>query len=421
MKTARNKIYRLLRWSERYTKTDMLYLAKGGFWVTSGQFITSALSLFLIVAFANLLSKESYGMYRYILSLAAVLNIFVLTGMNSAVSRAVAAGDEGVLKVSVIHQLKWNLLMLSAFWVLGGYYFVNGNDLLATSLFILGIFVPSTLALNTYSAYLQGKKEFKIANIFNSTSVFIYVVGVLAAILLSGEVVWIVAAYAITSFATTLFFYFFTLYKYKPPTAIDFKDTLKYARELTLIRLLGPIVSQIDKIVLVHFWGPAQLAVYTLAMAVPVRAMSIIKNWVILGFPKFATKTPEEINTVFYRRIFQGMFIGAVVAVLYIAVSPYLFKYLLPQYLDGIIYSQVLAISFIFAMPGRYVGLLFESQKLSRQIFINSVISSALALLLYVILGIWGGVFGLVLAHVLKSFLGTLIEIIIWRKYSSSY
>ena len=418
MKTARNKVYHFLRWSEKYTKTDMLYLAKGGFWVTSGQVITSALSLFLIIVFANLLSKESYGMYRYILSLAGILNIFVLTGMNSSVSRAVAAGNEGVLKISVIHQLKWNLFMLAAFWMLGGYYLINGNDLLATSFFILGIFVPSTLALNTYSAYLEGKKEFRVASIFNVISVFIYVIGILTAIILSGEVIWLVIAYGATAFVTTLFFYIYTLYKFKPPTAVDFKDTLRYARELTLIRLMGPIVSQIDKIILVHFWGPAQLAVYWLAMAVPVRAMAIIKSWVKLGFPKFVTKTPKEINTVFYRRILQGMFIGAVVAILYVLVSPYLFKYLLPQYLDGIIYSQILAISFIFAMPGRYVGLLFESQKLSRQIFINSIINNILALLLYVVLGIWGGILGLVIAHVLKSFIGTLINMIIWRRWS---
>ena len=37
----KNKTYKLLRKSEKYTKTDMVYLTKGGFWLTLGQIISS--------------------------------------------------------------------------------------------------------------------------------------------------------------------------------------------------------------------------------------------------------------------------------------------------------------------------------------------------------------------------------------------
>jgi len=418
MDNLRAKTYNLLRKSEKFFKTDMVYLAKGNFWVTFGQSINSILSLILIIAFANLLPKETYGLYRYILSLAGILNVLTLTGMNRSVSRTIAAGNESVLRISVKYQLKWNLLMLAAFWILAGYYFMNSNDIFAVSFFILGIFVPSTLAFNTYCAYLDGKKEFKIANILSVVSTIVYVAGVLATILLSGEVIWLIAAYAVTTFASALFFYIFILHKFKPPIASVDKETLRYGRELSYIRIIGPVVSQIDKIILAHFWGAAELATYWLAMAVPGRAISFLKRWVGIGFPKFAAKTSKEINTVFYRRIFQGMSIGVVISVLYILISPYLFKYLLPQYIDGVFYSQILAVSFIFAMPNRYISLLFESQKLSRIIFVKEIIQSIIAILLYVVLGIFGGILGLVIAHVLNSFIGMLINIIMWQKNS---
>lgn len=414
--SIKQKIYNFLRRSEKYTKTDMVYLAKGGFWVAFGQSINSILSLVLIISFANLLPKETYGLYRYILSLAGILNIFTLTGMNSAVARAVAAGNEGALKASVKYQFKWNILMLAAFWVLGGYYLANENTLFAASFFILGIFVPSTLALNTYGAYLEGKKEFKTASISSVISTLVYVVGILVAILLGGEVIWLIAAYAGATFASTTFFYIFVLRKFNPPAAATARETLTYGRKLSFIRLIGPITAQLDKIILAHFWGPAQLAIYSLAMAVPARAISFIKNWVGIGFPKFATKTPEEINTVFYRRISQGMFIGGAIAVLYILTAPYLFKYLLPQYMTGVVYSQILAISFIFAMPNRYLSLIFESQKFSRLIFIRSAIQSVIAISLYMVLGILGGILGLVTAHVLNTLTSSIIGIAIWRK-----
>lgn len=412
---GKQHLYTILRKTEKYTKADMVYLAKGGFWITFGQSISTLLSLVLIVAFANLLPKETYGTYRYILSLASVLNIFALTGMNSAVARSVAIGHEGVLRTAVKYQLKWNLLMFAAFFILGGYYFAKGDIQFATSFFILGVFVPPTLALNTYGAYLEGKKDFKTASVSSVTSTSLYVMGVLAAILLSGSVIWLITAYALTTFTATLLFYIFIIRKFKPPPAMEAEETLKYGRELSFIGLIAPISSQIDKILLTHFWGPAQLAVYSLAMAVPDRAVSIIKNWVGIGFPKFSTKTPEEINTVFYRRIAQGMAGGAIFTIAYILISPYLFKYVIPQYLEGVFYSQILAINFIFAMPIRYLSLLFESQKFSRIIFIKSLIQNSIAIALYIILGIWGGILGLVIAQITNSFIGMVVNIIIWK------
>lgn len=407
-----------LRWSERYTGLDMVYLTKGSFWITFGQVTSNALSLFLIIAFANLLPKETYGLYRYILSLGAIMGVFSLTGMNSAVARAVATGHEGALRVSVRYQLKWNLLMLAAFWTLAGYYFIRGDSLFATSFLILGLFTPATLALNTYGAYLEGKKDFRLASISSVISTFIYVLGMLATMLLSREVIWLIITYSAVTLGSTLFFYIFTLRKFKPPHT-PAGDTLKYGRELTFIGVISPIASQIDKIILAHFWGTAQLALYSLAMAVPDRATGLIKNWVGLGAPKFATKAPEEINKIFYTRIIQGMIVGSICFVGYLVIAPYLFKYLIPQYLDALIYSQILAVSFIFAIPNRYVSLLLVSQKMSRIIFINSMIQNITRIILYVVFGISGGIMGLVLAFVLMSLLGMLVNVTMWRRNSS--
>lgn len=416
MDRLKNHSYNFLRWSEKYLKTDMIYLTKGGFWVTFGQMTSNILSLILVIAFANLLPKETYGTYKYILSIVGMLNIFTLTGMNNAVTRAVAAGNDGALRTSVRYQLKWNLLMFAAFLIISGYYFFNGDILFATSFLIFAFFTPLTLAFNTYGSYLEGKKNFQLASIASIVSSFIYITGILIAILLSGEIVWLIAAYTLTTFLSTLLFYLIVLHKFKPKMNTGNEDTLRYGRELTFIGFIGPVASQIDKVILAHFWGPAQLAIYSLATAVPDRATSFIKNLVGIGFPKFSIKTPEEINTVFYKRIFQGTFLGVLTSVAYVLLAPYVFKYLLPQYLDSVLYSQILAISFVFAMPNRYLSLLMVSQRLSRQIFISSMIQNIARIFLYLVLGVWGGIMGLILAFVSMSFLGMLTNMIIWRQ-----
>ncbi len=413
------KIRHLLLWSQKYTRTDMLYLARGGFWVLLGQSLNSILSLILIVAFANLLPKETFGTYRYILSLAGILGVFTLSGMNAAVSRTVARGEEGVLNRAVTYQLVWNLLMVAAFCLLGGYFLFKDNTELAISFLILGIFVPATQAFNTYGAYLEGKKEFKVANVLSVISTLIYSIGMLISLYLTDAVTWLILVYAATTFLPSILFYLYVTRRYRPSTENDALDTLQYGRELSYLKLIDPMVSQIDKVVLAHFWGPAQLATYAFAGAIPNRAILLMKSWVTIGFPKFAEKTPVMLNQVFWRRIIQGMGIGTCVSLLYIFIAPYLFTYLLPQYLDGILYSQILSLNFIFALPNRYLNLLFASQRMSKILFKRTLIQNALLIFLYVVLGIQGGLFGLILANVFNNLLGLLLNISLWKKVSS--
>jgi len=407
-----------LRKTEKYTKTDMVYLASGGFWQGAGQVLTGLISLALTIVFANYLPKETYGVFRYTLSIAGVLSIFTLTGMGQAVSQAVANGAEGVFVSAVKYQLKWNVLQFLVFISLSAYYLLNNNAELALSLSILGVLTPLTAALSTYGGYLGGKREFRLANIYNVVSVAVYAIGMATVIFVNGEVVWLIAVYALTSFGTTLYFYLSTLRRFKPPTSDETGADVavkKYGRELTFIGFLGPIMAQIDKIILAQFWGATPLAVYSLATAVPNRATSPLKSWVGIGMPKFSTKTPQEINTIFYTRIFQGLLIGALCTGAYVLLSPYLFTYLLPKYLEALPFSQLLSASFIFALPNRYISLLMTSQKLSRLIFLNSIVQSAIKIGLYVILGIWGGVLGLIVANVSFSFISMVINITVWR------
>lgn len=413
----KNHAYRLLRWSERYTKLDMVYFASGSFWQTFGQVGSSLVALGLVLVFANFLPKETYGTYRYLISLAGILNVFTLTGMSQAVMQAVSTGRDGALRASVRYQLKWNSILMLVSWALAAYYLWHGNFVYGGALLVLSLCVPLTNAFNTYGAYLAGKRQFRLNNIFSVLSTIIYAAGMVAVIFISGQVVWLVAAYALTTLVSTTLFYFTTVWMFKPPieSSQEAADVLKYGRHLTYINLMMPVVGQIDNIILNHFWGPAHLATYSIAMAIPNRAIPFVKSWVDIGFPKIAVKTSDEINRTLYRRIAQGLLMGAVFAASYALAAPYLFKYLLPQYLDAVYYTQLLSLTFIFALPLRYTGSLFAAQKMSRLVFVSGAVQNSIRLASYVVLGIWGGVLGLVVAQVLNSGLSLLVNIISWQ------
>lgn len=393
---------------------DLKYFIAGGFWAGLSQFINGLLSFLLVIVFANLLPKETYGVYTYLLSLAGFFTVFTLSGMNAAVLQAVASGNEGILKSSVKYQIKWNTAMTAVLFGLAGYYFWHNNYTFAVSLAILGIASPLTNALNTYGAFLIGKKNFKLDSLFSSFSVLIYSLGMIAAVLVSKEVWWLILIYSLTTLGTNIFFYFKTLRIYKPPE-IESPETIKYGWQLTFIGFISPIVGQIDKIILINFWGPAELAIYFLARAMPDRAYLYMKELVSVGLPKLADRTIEDINAVFYKRIFQGLAIGILAAGIYILASPLIFKYLLPKYLESIYYSQFLSLIFIFAAPARYIGSLFTIKKMVRPVVIANLIANSFKIILYVVLGIWGGIMGLIITELIFQAAGLIINIALWK------
>ena len=98
----------LVHRTESFIKTDLVYFLKGGFWINSNYIINSFFFLILSILFANFVSKDIFGIYKYIISITAIAGVFSLTGMNVAVMRAVAQGFDGIFKKSLIEQFKWS-------------------------------------------------------------------------------------------------------------------------------------------------------------------------------------------------------------------------------------------------------------------------------------------------------------------------
>lgn len=412
---GKKRLTLLLRWSERYTKIDMVYVTQGGFWVTLGQVISNLLSLGLLIAFANLLPPETYGLYRYILSLAGVLGIFSLSGMNAAVARAVAQGHEGALRASVHYQYKWNLMMAASFGMLALYYWWRGDELFALSFVLLGLFVPATLALNTYGAYLEGKREFKLASLTTIGSTAAYTFGMLAILYWSSDVLALVAVYAGSTFVATLFSYWYTLRRFHPTGTSG--GALEYGRTLTFISFVRPIAGQIDKILLTQFWGTGQLATYAIVTAVVDRPATMIKSWIGLAYPKLADKTTADIHATLLVRLAQGALAGALAAGCFIFLSPFLFAYVLPRYAEAVPYANLLAISMIINVPGKYLSIIMQAQRMVKELFALTLVGSIAQILLYGVLGIWGGIEGLVIAYLISSALALIQQIIMWYRH----
>jgi O-antigen/teichoic acid export membrane protein len=402
----KTKIYNLLRWSEKYFKTDMIYLARGGFWLTLGQVISSLSSFLLAIAFANLLPKETYGNYRYILSLVGILGIFSLTGMGTATTQAVARGFEGSFYSGFKEKLKFGILGSIAALGSAIYYFSKGNYTLPIPLLISAIFLPLWQASGIYGNFLNGKKLFNYLVSWGTISQLISIFSLIITLFLTKNLFRLIAVYFISGTFSTYFFYLLTQKKFQPNKKED-PETLSYGKHLSLIDIFSQIAFYLDRILIFHYLGTAEVAIYSFAITPPEQIKGLLKNIQPLALPKFAEKDGKEIKKTVFKKMVKLFFFLLPVVILYILIAPILYRILFPKYLTSVFYSQIFSIS-ILSQSIFFLGIIIlQSQKAQRQLYQLNIFTSIIQIILLFFGVYFYGIFGAILARVISRFIGT--------------
>jgi O-antigen/teichoic acid export membrane protein len=409
----KKKAKEILLWSQKYTKTDMVYLARGGFWLTLGQGISSISSFLLAIAFANLLPKETYGTYKYILSIASILAIPTLSGMGTAVTQAVARGYEGSLIPALKTKIRWGLLGGLASLILAGYYFYQGNTTLTISFLISAVFLPFMDSFGIYDDFLQGKKLFDFSSKYLIISQIIAISSLIVVLWSTKNLFFILLAY-FTSWTLLRFTFFkLTLKKFSPNQSEDVK-TISYGKHLSLVDILNLIAGQLDKIILFHFLGPISLAIYSFAVAPIAQIRSFLKPIVPLSLPKLASGESERIKKTLLPKLLKFFLILLIIVIAYIISAPFFYKIFFPKYLDSIKYSQYLALVLLF-FPKKLLTVTLLAQAKIREIYI-SIAGSLFYIVLLFVLTPFYGIFGVITAEIISHILNTLLLLYLFRR-----
>jgi len=398
----KQKIYNLLRWSQKYTQTDMVYLAKGEFWLTLGQIISTASGFLLAIAFANLLPKETYGTYKYVLSLASILAIPTLSGMNTAIVRAVAQGYEGSFIPALKTKLRWGVLSSLASLGLAGYYFFQGNTTLTICFLIVAVFLPLMNSFAIYEAFWGGKKRFKIQTKYRVITQILAVSGLLITLFLTQNLFLILLVYFASYTLLRFIFLQITIKKVKFSQKQD-PETISYGKHLSLMGVIGLIAGQLDKLLLWHFLGAVPLAIYFIAVTPPIKIKDALKTIGGLALPKFSQRSKEELKRSVSKKVIKLFLLVVPIVILYIILAPLMYKILFPQYLDSVIYSQVFIISLVAVIPATLLSTSLLAQMRKKELYIYNTLSPIFQITLLLILlplyGIWGAIFALLITR----------------------
>jgi len=397
-------IYKLLKKSEKWTKTDMIYLAKGGFWLTLGQGFSSLSAFLLAIAFANLLPKEVYGNYKYILSIAGILAIPTLSGMNTAIVQAVARGYEGSVIPALKTKIKWGLLGGISSLALALYYFLNDNTTLTISFLIISIFIPFMDSLSIYSSYLNGKKDFKNLSKYNIITTIISILIMLTVIFFSKNIFLIIASYFASNTILRLIFFKLTFNKNILNDKKD-KNTISYGKHLSLMNVLNTVSFYLDKLLIFHFLGATELAVYSIAIAPSEQIKGLIKNVNILALPKFSSHKFGEIKKNLNSKIIKMIITLFIISATFIIFAPLLYKIFFPQYLEAVNLSRLFSISLILFGPIIILLSFFQSKEKKMILYQYNIIKPIIKIVLLAILVNFFGLIGVITATIISYLL----------------
>ena len=394
LERLQQSLIRLLRWSERYTKTDMVYLAHGGFWLGVSYVAQMINALILSIALANLLPKEAYGIYQFIISVATIIGGLTLSGMGTAMMRAVAQGAQGTLQYAFRKQLQWSVGIILASAGVALYYVLQHNFGLAIAFVITGLCMPLLAAFSLFRLYLEGKQQFRESTTLGSWRRPIPVIAVIVALFITHNPIAIVAVYFISQTISTGLLYWHIIRKY-PEIVQDHPELLRYSKHLSFLGFIALVMNNIDDVFIFHYLGAAPVAVYSLAQLPSIQLGNLFGLVSNLIFPKFAQRDFATLRATAWHKVMVFFLLCVAASLAYVIAAPFLFHVLFPKYPDAVLLSDALMLTLLLKPFTIYNQAFAAHGRKGAQYFVQ-ISTALLKVLLFVafipLWGVWGAV-----------------------------
>lgn len=415
-KTWKERLVRLLRWSEKYTKTDMVYFFKGNFWLNVNRGISVLNGLVLSAAFARLLTKEAYGTYAFALAFLGVFSMAQTTGLGNGIIKGVARKEHSIIFQALKKVLPWSLAGALILAFAAGYYFYKENVVLGTIFIVGAATLPISIHLGISKSFLSVKGDFERLAKFNTLRTPAMTIILLAVAFATKSPLWIVISHIIGNLllASLLYRQMRKAYSFEPTGPETEPFNSKFAFHSGIISIFTYLSEKLDQILLWKFLGAAPVAIYTYATT-PVRELrGMIENQTVLALPKFAKKEFSEVKTGLSLRVRQMYFVAVPMALCYVAAAPYIFRTLFPQYADATALSQLAALS-LLAAPRRLISTAILAHQFVRENYITAILPNAARIVFAIVLipafGIKGAVIAFLCAELVDfATLGILLK-----------
>ncbi len=389
-KKIKEKTITFLCWTEKYTKTDMVYLAKGGFWILSSQFLIAIFAFAITWFLTNFLPKEIFGEYRFLISLIPLLAIFTFLNMGNAITQSVARNFKANLHQILKTKIKYGLIGSLISLIISFYFWqVNKIDL-AQSFLIIALFIPFFETFSIYTFYYKGLQNFKIPAIYESIARFIQAGAIILTVYLTTNLAIILTIYFLALILSNAFFYFYSQKYFFQTTKNridDSKEIIKYGKSLLKIDFLGVMANNTDKFLIWFFLGPIMLAGYAVALTIPLTIAAFFQFLPQLFLPKFSQNNYQDpkIKKIFFKKIKTFALFLLLIPIFYIPTAPFIMQLFFPTYPESILLTQIMSIILIFIILNTLLWQILlakKEQKKMNWILITALLSQIISFLI---------------------------------------
>ena len=406
LSTWKQKLLNWLRWSQKYTKTDMVYIARGGFWLTLAKIGLSAISLVTMIIFANFLEKTDYGIYQFVISGLALLAIFSLPGINTSIIKSIAQKKEGTLRLALKEKMKWGAVGSLLCLGVAAYCFFENNHLLAGAFLLGALFIPFKTSFHVFMSFWNGRKRFDLRAKYGVASAGLAALFLIPAIYLTNNVLIIIAVFL----ASHTFFDWLFYRKTLKQVANDEKDEscISFGKSLTIMNAVQTAAVYLDRIIIFYFLGAIPVAIYAFAKQ-PIDKIRDALPIIPLALPKLGERKIDEQRKKSVLLKFIKLFAVTIPAAILLAIiADPLYKLLFPQYTESIVYFQVLSATVAISPFLLLIAALTAEMKKRALYFVNTgapVLKIILFLVLIPHFGLWGIIAAILIAEVIRGLL----------------
>jgi len=382
-------------------------------YLLGNQAFSNVLSFVVAITAANLISKDTYGTYRYIISTISFIAAFSLTGLATAIVRSAARGYDHLYISSIKRSIFWSLPAITIGVGTGAWYLWNGNTTLGYSIVIGGILFPIIQTLLLFRSYLNGKEYFKVLMKSNIVYSAITSFSILATLFLNPSVLMLICVYYLSNLIATLTITIYIRNKFKPNNKIDPKSG-NLEHHMSLMNILDIGATQLDKIILFQISGPVEVARYIFATIIPEQLRNIVKYASTLSMPIFSS-LPKDTSKSKGLFLAKKLFLITIpIVIFYFLIAPLIYKIFFPQYIEVVQYSQLFALILLF--DGGITGTVLKAKNEIKKLYFVNIFSNITKVILLIILGLLMGIWGVIISRIISRVISYITSYILLSK-----
>ena len=374
---------------------DVEYFVRNGFWVIASFVIANFSAFFVSVILANMVSKYSFGVFTFIVSLIGFMGLFLFPGVNLGVVHGSSKGYDKTFIKGV--NLKWDAFVKNIpIIVMGGailIYFINPD---AFKYFVVGLFfIPLIHCFTPVHNFLVGKKLFNIDSVFKIIGELLLLAGLYLVFYFTGSLLLgLIVYFVIKSYP--LIEYFFAK-RYVSNDRVE-EGFVEYSEKLNFFKILSVGISYVDKFIVTLCLGFASLAVYTIIFSFSKVVTSFFKLIESLLIPKIIFYSVKDFFVKFKKLFFPCLILVLIVNIIVWFLIPFVINTFFPSYINYVFLSQLSIIPSVLVLFNSSFKALFVSKKMVKElntVNIVKLVSMVVFLPLFILLfGLLGAIIG---------------------------